>query len=345
MGRFADDHGVAGLAAGIVRDGRLVHAVTIGHSSIAGNRPVTARSVFRAGSISKILTAIAVMQLVADGRVDLDGPVNDHLSEFSINTPVGSRPVTVRDLLTHTSGIGELRRWSDIARPSIGMAVAPDRPMPSLGDYYAPALQAGVPAGQKWSYANHGFAVLGAVVEHVTGKSFAQYVRDAILDPLAMTGSDFSRSDRVSAELCDGYAIGRRGNKAVRYMDIIPGPAGALFTNLDDMARFIGVLCDEGGNILDAASLGMMISPQFHVDTRLPAMGLAFFLSNLAGHRVVSHDGGVDGFISHLRVAPDDGAGVIVFTNSASTEISMAIDRLGDELLQVVLLGGVLPRS
>lgn len=338
---FAREHGLAGLAVGVVRDGELVHTTGIGHASIAEQRPVTSRSVFRVGSISKTFTGIAIMRLVAEGRVDLDGPVNEYLRHFRVETPPGAPPVTLRHLLTHTSGIGELRHYSDLRRPFIGMAVKPGRPVPTFGEYYAPALRAEVPAGQKWAYANHGFATLGAVVEDVTEERFAGYVRREILDPLGMKGSDFVRNERVAGELCEGYARRRGGrNKPVRYLEIIPSPAGSLFSSVDDMARYIAALCDGGGKVLDAQVLYEMMSPQFRIDPRLPAMGLAFFLSEVAGHRVVGHDGGINGFVSYLRVAPDDRVGVVAFTNSANMKITLAIDRFGEELLRAALAAG-----
>ncbi len=334
---FARMHGLAGLAVGVVRDGELVHSGNIGYASLAEQRPVTSRSVFRVGSISKTFTGIAIMQLVGNNRVDLDGPVNEYLRHYRVETPPGTPPVTLRHLLTHTSGIGELRRYSDVLRPFFGMGVAPDRPMPSLAEYYGSALHAEVPAGRKWAYANHGFATLGAVVEDVTGEHFVDYMRREILDPLGMTGSDFERNERVADRLCEGYARHRRNNKPVRYVDIIPRPAGSLFSSVDDMARYISVLCDGGGKVLDAALLDEMMSPQFRIDSRLPGMGLAFFLTDLNGHRIGGHDGGVTGFVSYLRFAPDDGVGVVAFTNSANMKVNMAIDRFGDELLRAAL--------
>jgi CubicO group peptidase (beta-lactamase class C family) len=337
---FVREQGLAGLGVGVVRGGELVHAVSVGQAAIAAQLPVTSGSVFRVGSISKTFTGIAIMQLVAQGRVDLDGPVNEYLRRYRVETPPGAPPVTLRHLLTHTSGIGELRRYSDVLRPFVGMGVAPDRPVPSLGEYYAPALRAEVPAGGKWAYANHGFATLGAVVEDVSGERFVDYMRREILDPLGMTGSDFVRNERVAGRLCEGYARRRDRNKPVRYLNIIPSPAGSLFSSVDDMSRYISVLCDGGGKVLETELLEEMMRPQFRIDRRLPAMGLAFFLSDVDGHRIVGHDGGVNGFVSYLRVAPDDGVGVVAFTNSANLKVSLAIDRFGDELLRAALAVG-----
>jgi CubicO group peptidase (beta-lactamase class C family) len=334
---FARQHGLAGLAVGIVRDGQLVHTIDIGHASIEQQRPVTSESVFRVGSISKTFTAIAVMQLVAGDRLDLDRPVNEYLRHYRVEGPPQAQPVTLRHLLTHTAGIGELRHYADVFHPFIGMAVPPGRAIPSFAEYYAPSLRAEMPPGQKWAYANHGFTTLGAVVEDVTGERFADYVRREILDPLGMAGSDFVRNERVADELCDGYARKRDRNKPVRYLDLIPSPAGSLFSSVSDLARYIAALCNRGGPIIGSALLDEMLRPQFRIDPRLAAIGLAFFLSEVDGHRVAGHDGGVPGFVSYLRFAPDDGVGVVVLTNSNNMKISMAIDRFGDELLRNAL--------
>jgi CubicO group peptidase (beta-lactamase class C family) len=334
---FARQHGLAGLAVGIVRDGQLVHTIDIGDASIERQVPVTAQSVFRVGSISKTFTALAVMQLVAGDRLDLDGPVNEYLRHYRVEGPPQAQPVTLRHLLTHTAGIGELRRYTDVFQPFIGMGVPPGRAVPSFAEYYAPSLRAELPPGQKWAYANHGFTTLGAVIEDVTGEQFADYVRREILDRLGMTSSDFVRSERVADHLCDGYARRRDRNKPVRYLDIVPSPAGSLFSGVSDLARYVAALCNGGEPIIGSALLDEMTRPQFRIDPRLPAMGLAFFLSDVEGHRVAGHDGGVPGFVSYLRFAPDDGVGVVVLTNSNNMKISMAIDRFGDELLRNAL--------
>ena len=153
---FAREYGLVGLAVGVVRDGELVHTVDIGDAAVGEHRPVSSRSIFRVGSISKTFTGIAIMQLVAAGRVDLDGPVNEYLRDFRVESPPGAPPITLRHLLTHTSGIGELRRYSDVFRPFFGMGVEPHHRMPRFGEYYAPGISAEVPAGEKWAYANHG---------------------------------------------------------------------------------------------------------------------------------------------------------------------------------------------
>ena len=333
--RFVRDHHCVGLAVGIVRDQSTLTTYTRGRTSSTSRRPVDTRSVFRAGSITKLFAAIAVMQLVQDGALDLDDPVGDHLRQFEIRSPTGAAPITLRHLLTHTSGIGELRHPTDLFRPVIGMGSEPGRAMPSLGEYYAPAIVVSVPPNDRWAYANHGFGTLGAVIEDVTGESFTSRLRRTILDPLGMDHSDLVRSAQVGLDLCDGH--GRRWGRprTARHLEVIPPPAGSLYTCIDDMAAFITMVCTHGSPVLDADIFGQMVSPLFRLHAGLPAMGLAFMIDDVHGHREVLHDGGLPGFISHLRVAPDEGLGVVIFSNSASQSIALAIASFGAQLLEI----------
>ncbi len=333
--RFVDDHQCVGLAVGIVNERSMLTTHTRGDASLSGRRPITARSVFRAGSITKLFTAIAVMQLVQEGAFDLDDPVGHHLRRFEVHSPGGAPPITLRHLLTHTSGIGELRRPTDLFRPVIGLASKPGRAVPSLGEYYAPAIVTRVPPDDRWAYANHGFATLGAVVEDVTGESFDSRLRRTILDPLAMAHSDLVRSDRVAPELCNGH--GRRFGRprTARDLEVIPAPAGSLYACVEDMRAFITMVCAHGSPVLDADLFDQMIVPQFRLHPGLAAMGLGFMIDDVHGHREVMHDGGLPGFISHVRVAPDEGMGVVVFTNSESQSIAMAIASFGERLLEI----------
>jgi CubicO group peptidase (beta-lactamase class C family) len=314
-----NEHTLAGLAVGVVRDGELVHFTGVGLADAATGRAVDADTVFRIGSISKTCTGIAVLQLAEEGALALDDPVNDHLRGFRIeHDDPAAPPVTIRHLLTHTAGLGELRRWSDLARPTIGLAAKLDRPLPSLTDFYAPVLRAELEPGTKWAYANHGFAALGELVEDVSGEPFAERLRRRVFEPLGMEHTDFLRSDRVRDRLAVGYALRRGGLKPVKDQEIVIAPAGSIFSTTADMARYAAALATGGGPLLRPETFAQMLEPQGDADPRGPAMGLAFFLDRLGEQRVAGHDGGWPGFISALLVAPDAGLGVVAFTNTTA---------------------------
>jgi CubicO group peptidase (beta-lactamase class C family) len=314
-----NEHTLAGLAVGVVRGGALVHFVGLGLADAAAGRPVDADTVFRIGSISKTFTGIATLQLVEEGLLALDDPVNEHLRGFRIeHGDPATPPVTIRHLLTHTAGLGELRRWTDLVRPTIGLASKLDRPLPSLTELYAPVLRTELAPGAKWAYANHGFAALGQLVEDVGGDPFAERVRARIFEPLGMEHTDFLRTERVRDRLAVGYALRRGRLKPVKDTEIVVAPAGSIFSTTADMARYVVALASGGAPLLRPESLEQMLTPQGESDPHLPAMGLAFMLDRLGEFRVAGHDGGWPGFISSLLVAPEAGIGVVAFTNTSA---------------------------
>jgi CubicO group peptidase (beta-lactamase class C family) len=160
----------AGLAVGVVRDGSLAWFHSHGVADIASNTPVGEDTVFRVASISKTFTAIAVRQLWEQGLVDLDVPADRYLRAYRlIPAQPTFRPATLRHLLTHTAGVGELRRPFDLFRPYFGEGVKVGRRVPSLAEYYRRGLRLEIEPGTQWLYGDYGFATLGQVVEDVTG--------------------------------------------------------------------------------------------------------------------------------------------------------------------------------
>ncbi len=331
---------LAGLAVGIVQNGELVYTKNIGFADIAQQKPITADTVFRIGSISKTFTAIAVMQLWEQGHFQLDDPVNEYLKAYQI-IPAGpdAPAITFRHLLTHTGGIGELRGFADVLNPVIGLGVPADQPIPPLDEYYADGLRAEVAPGTKWSYANHAFATLGQLVEDISGEPFHDYMRRHVFDPLGMDRSDYQRSERVRDQLAVGYNWKRGTFTPVKDMEIVIGAAGSIFASINQMAQYVAALLNGGvgehGAIVQANTLPMMLTPQWQLDPHLPAMGLAFWLDTWDGHRTAGHDGGWLGFVSSMLFAPDDGIGVVVFTNTTSPKPGKIAAKLLRRLLQL----------
>jgi CubicO group peptidase (beta-lactamase class C family) len=279
--------------------------------------------VFRIASISKTLTAIGVMQLRDKGLFQLDDAVNNYLKGFRIVSPPGAPEVTFRHLLTHTAGIGELPRISDLVHREAWGAGRPKAGAADLADLYRGALRAEVAAGSKWAYANHGFAVLGQLVEDIAGDPFAEHMREQVLQPLGMTNTDYLRTERVSDGLATGYHWILDRLRPVKDYDLTLLGAGSVLSSLNDMVKYAEWLLNDGagtaGRVLAPETLREMMSAQFNVDPRFTTgMGLAFFLDRLGTHRVCGHDGNNPGFASALLVAPDHGAGVVVLSNTSS---------------------------
>jgi CubicO group peptidase (beta-lactamase class C family) len=311
-----------GLAVGVVRNGSLEFFFGHGVADIASSTPVTEDTVFRIGSITKTFTAIAVMQLWEQGLVDLDAPVNDYLRAYTLIPAKNThRPATVRHLLTHTSGIPEVLYPSRILAPVFGEMVKLGRPVPSLADHYRGGIRLAAEPGTRYTYSDDGFATLGQIVEDVSGMPFDRYLRRRIFEPLGMADTDLLRSDRVKAGLATGYDLGSKGAKAVDDGELITAGGGAIFSTPRDMARYVSALlgggANEHGSVLNPETLATMFAPQYRPDPRIPGLGLAFLRVDVGGHLAVEHGGILPGFTSQIFFAPDDGVGVIAFTNGA----------------------------
>jgi CubicO group peptidase (beta-lactamase class C family) len=339
---IVDEAAMVGMSLGVVRGGRLVASRGYGCADVAGPRPADAATVYRIGSISKTMTAVVVMQLVEQGRVALDDPVTEHLRAYAWSQPAGTRPATLRDLLTHTSGMGELRSWADLRdTTTFTLGVDEGEPVPGQAEYYRKGLRTSLPPGQRWVYANHAIATLGQVVEDVTGRPFTDVAREQVFAALGMTGSDFVLQPGQRPHLATGYR--RSGAKVERqpWRDIVTPAAGSVFSSVDDMALYTAALLNGGANehgrVLDPESVGQMLSPQWRAHPSLPGQGLAFKLDDFDGHRIAWHDGGWPAFRSTMMVAPDDDLAVLAFTNSGTDGTHEAVEVVLRDLLGVPL--------
>jgi CubicO group peptidase (beta-lactamase class C family) len=323
VGEILNRRAAVGLAVGVVRNGSLDFFHGHGAANVGSNTPIDEDTVFRVASITKTFTAIAVMQLWEQGLVDLDAPANEFLRTYRLLSAEPTfQPATVRHLLTHTAGIPELLRPFDVFRPLFGEIVKAGRPVPSLARHYGGGIRVVAEPGTRFVYTDHGFATLGQIVEDVSGQPLAQYLHEHVFEPLGMAHTDLVRSDRVRSRLATGYTLGAGGAKAVADYEVITTGAGSAFSTTADMARYVAALLGGGtneyGSILKPATLATMFEPHYQPDPRVPGIGLAFWRGSTGGHRIVEHGGILPGFNSEIFLAPDDGIGVLAFTNGAS---------------------------
>ena len=309
-----------GLAFGVVRDGSVEFFSAHGLADIDTRTPVTEDTVFRIASITKTFTAIAVMQLVERGLVDLDAPANAYLRAYQlVPRDPGWRPATVRHLLTHTAGIDEQVPRSAALRRDFGVSVAMGRPVPPLADYYRGRLVLGAEPGTRFRYSDHGPAAVGQIVEDVSGQPLDRYLREQVFSPLGMTHTDLARAELVRRGLATGYVLRAKGPRAVTERQAVMAAAGGAYSTPRDMARYLQALlgggANEHGSVLEPATVTTMFEPQYRPDPRLAGVGLAFLRGFAGGHLLVEHQGTLPGFKSQIFLAPDDGVGVMAFTN------------------------------
>lgn len=315
------DYNLPGLGVGIVYQGKMIYAKGAGQADVAKNIPVTPDTVFRIASVSKTFAAVGLMQLWEQGKFDLHDPINDYLRDYKVkHRNPDAPPITFHHLLTHTAGLGEFaplyRYFSPEAHFNV---VRPHKPVPPLRKLYGRTLPAECLPGEKWCYANNGYATVGQLVADISGMPFPDYIRQHIYEPLDMARSEFWRSDRVRDGLAIGYKYRARQQdfKPVIDLEQVTTAAGAMYATVNDMGCYMaGLMADT---ILKPETLAMMYTPQYQHDERLQGMGYGFKIDDFDGHKVVSHDGLWLGFISSLFVAPDDELGVVALTNTANS--------------------------
>lgn len=333
-----NEHTLTGLGVGIVHGKEVIYTRGFGLAQRVPEQYVSPDTVFRIASISKTLTAIGVMQLWEQGKFQLDDPVNNYLKHYRIEHTMSSAPpVTFLHLLTHTSGLGELRSLGDLFLPLFGLAARPGEPVPEPKEYYANGLTPDVYPQMKHAYSNHAFTTLGQLIEDISGEPFESYMLTHVLEPLGMHQSDYRLSERVSNHLAEGYALKRGKVTPVPYLDVVVKGAGAVLSSVNDMTRYMVALLNGGEQnhtaVLKPETLRMMMEPHYQIDNRLPAMGLSFWLGHIANHRIVHHSGGWPGFVSCMLLAPDDNLGVVLLSNTGS----LIIDRLTKDIVRLLL--------
>jgi CubicO group peptidase (beta-lactamase class C family) len=306
---------VAGAVVVVVKDGGVLLQKGYGLADRVKTLPVDPeRTLFRPGSVSKLITWTAVMQLVEQGKLDLDRDVNAYL-DFTI-PPRDGQPVTLRHLMTHTPG------FEETLKSLIG-----DDPeaMPTLEAY----LKRWVPnrifaPGTVPAYSNYGVALAGHVVARVSGESFDDYLDRHIFAPLGMQRSTFRQPlpDALREDMSRGYQLGSGTDQ--KYELVGPAPAGSMAATGADMARFM--LAHLGGGALDSArilqpeTVRLMHGTAAPVIPPLNGMLLGFYQRNVNGRRIIGHDGDTQYFHSMLSLFPDDGIGIFLSVNSSGIQ-------------------------
>ena len=317
--RFMEERRLPGLAVGIVKDGEVVYARGFGRTTRGAGKPITTKSIFHMASVSKPFTATAAMQLVEDGKMELDAPLVTYLPYFRLAEDA-SKTITVRQVLTHTSGFPDVNDYEwDEPQTDEGAAERFVRSLASESMLFPP--------GEDSRYSNMAFDAMADVIAKASGKPFEEYVEARILAPLGMDSSSFilaetpeehrtqghstGFSDRISPVPCPVYPYNRRH-----------APSSTLNASVDDMCRWMlanlarGEL--DGERILETASYDVMWSSGD--DT--PDIGLSWWLEPFDGRPCVTHSGADTGFNSHIILLPEDGIGAVAMSNTEGASLN-----------------------
>ncbi len=306
-----DREDIAGAVISIVKDGRVLFAKGYGHANTTQKSPVTVETLFRPGSISKLFTWTAVMQLVEQRKLDLDRDVNEYL-DFRIPAPF-DKPLTLRHIMTHTPGFEEAIR--NLFLPDAASL------MP-LREYVIAHLPNQIFApGTVPAYSNYATALAGYIVERASGKPFEDYADEHIFKPLGMTHSTFRQPlpERLRPLMSGGYLRASQGPKEYEFVGAFP--AGSCAVSAMDMTRFMLAHLQggeyAGARILGADTVKLMHSRQFGLHPEMNGMALGFYEESRNGHRIIGHGGDTVYFHSDMHLVADQQLGVFMSYNSA----------------------------
>jgi CubicO group peptidase (beta-lactamase class C family) len=307
---------IAGAVVSVVKDGQVLFAKGYGYADFTAKKPVLAdQTLFRPGSISKLFTATAVMQLVEQGKLDLDRDVNEYL-DFTIPKTY-PKAVTLRRLLTHTAGFEETLK---------NLFVAHESDLKPLRTYLINQMPQRIfPPGKVVSYSNYGFTLAGYIVEHVSGEKFERYIDNHILKPLRMTNSTFDQPlpPALAPQMSQGYLTAAKKPRDFEFGEVTP--AGALTTTAADMTRFMVAFLQDGTvdgvAILKSETVRQMETRQFELHPMLNGLGITFIEYSMNGQRIIGHGGDTIWFHSDMVLLPAAHFGYFISYNSAGKSV------------------------
>lgn len=336
--RIVNEYKIPGIAIGIVKGGKVVLAKGYGFRNLENQKPVTPETVFAIGSNSKAFTATDIAMLVDQHKLDLDVPVRTYLNNFKLKDQYSTDHVTLRDMLSHRTGL---------PRHEVSWYCSPAsrEQLISRLQYQQPSKE----LRETCQYNNLMFVTAGYIAGQVGGGlSWEELTKRSIIQPLGMDATDFFVSEMVHLEnYATPYSVSKQGNPvrvSPRNIDAV-GPAGSINSNVIDMTKWLSFQLSKGKNasgqqLVSSDALEVTRTPQVvapvpppfpELSTPTYALGWGSFYYR--GHRLIWHNGGIDGYLSYVGFLPDDQIGIVVLTNSERGAYQMIPLQAFDELL------------
>jgi CubicO group peptidase (beta-lactamase class C family) len=313
---------VPGASVVVIADGRVALRRAYGMADLERRVAATPETDYRLASVSKQFTAMAVMLLATDGTLRYDQPVRDFLPEL----PAAARPVTIRQLLNHTSGLVD---YEDLV-PESRTAQLDDRDVLGL---LAAKDSVYFPAGSQYRYSNSGYVLLGLIVARASGRSFPEFLRTRIFQPLGMsaTVAHVEGSDTVPRR---AYGYSPRGGTFVQTDQSVTSATlgdGGIYTNVDDLARWDQAL--ERNTLIDSATMRLATTPPQLPAGAVTEYGFGWFVDQYRGLKRWRHTGETSGFRNAILRFPDRRLTIVILTNRSSGEPQAIAERIADLLL------------
>jgi len=334
--REMEAKGIPALSVALVDDQDIVWARGFGEARPGEGGAATAETVYRVGSVSKLFTDVAIMQLVESGRVDLDAPVTAYIPEFSPLNPFGV-PITLRQLMSHRAGL--------VREPPVGNYFEDTEPTLAATVASLNGTELVHRPGERTKYSNAGIGVVGYVLERLSGKPFVQALEEEVLRPAGMSRSAFHPREDLLPDLAAAYMWTYDGREfEAPDFQLGMSPAGSLYTTVMDLGRFLSILFAGGSPLLSENALEHMWTPQFVEPGSEAGFGLGFMVSDFEGTRMVGHGGAIYGFATELVALPVEELGVVVaVTMDGANVLAERVARHALSLMRAAREGSPLP--
>jgi CubicO group peptidase (beta-lactamase class C family) len=352
MRKFVEENHIPGLAYGIVIDGKLVHNANFGFSDLSKNIPVSSSTMFRVASMSKSVTAMAILRLRDQGKLSLEDKAAKYIPTLQIQeyATADAPEITIRHLLTHSAGFPEDNPWGDRQLADTDN---------DLTDLLNKKITFSNPPGVSYEYSNLGFALLGKIISVVSGKPYQQYIHDEIFVPLGMNKSGYEFADIPPLQLAHGYRwLNEKWNEE-ELLDDQPdgswGAMGALISSVDEFSKYMALHLEAWppSNLPDLGVLKRSSLREMHHPWRFDGMNLQYryadgrncpvvtaycyglrWMQDCDGKTIISHSGGLPGFGSHWGILPDYGIGIVTLANRTYAGVARINPHILDTLVK-----------
>ena len=293
-----------GAAALVARNGQVIYKKAFGMANLELNVPMQVDNIFRIGSITKQFTAVAILQLMEQGKLNLQ----DEITKFIPDYPMNGHKITIEHLLTHTSGIQSYTGMKDFVemmrkdmKPEELIAHFKNQPME-----FAP--------GTKWNYNNSGYFLLGYIIEKITGKTYPQYLEENFFKPLGMTNSYYGSDTKIIKNRATAYGKGEKGFENAQPLSMtLPYSAGSIQSTVEDLLKWHQAV--HAYKLVKKESLDKAFTSYKLTDGKETNYGYGWFLGNVQESPTIEHGGGINGFLTSSIYLPKEDVFVAVFSN------------------------------
>jgi CubicO group peptidase (beta-lactamase class C family) len=318
---------IPGLSLAVCRDGKLVKATGYGLANVELDVPVTPETIFQTGSVGKQFTAMAVMMLVEEGKIGLDDKITKYLPE----SPAIWKGVTVRQLLTHTSGIADYGGEEETMGKGV-INFRKDYTEEELIEAFS-KMPMDFRPGTKWSYSNTGYVLLGVIIHRASGEFYGDFLQQRVFKPLGMNATRIISEADIVPQRSSGYRLveGELKNQEWVSPSLNTTADGALYTNVLDLAKWDAALYER--KLVKPSSYEAIWRPARLNDGEMVPYGFGWDLQEKDGHPAVSHDGAWQGFTMNITRFLDPHLTIIVMTNL--DENNSKPEKIADEVAKV----------